>query len=109
MNDSISLLPFVILKDFIKPSSPCKSNTYKRNFKNFDSNKLKEGFCEIDWDKVLRENDNNINDAINGFYKTLTEILDHHAPLIKITKKGTNLTPETLNKQRNPIFHVEKR
>ena len=39
----------------------------------------------------------------------LTEILDHHAPLIKITKKRTNLTPETLNKQRNPIFHVERR
>ena len=36
--------------------------------------------------KVIHENDNNINDTFNGFYKTLTEILDHHAPLTKITE-----------------------
>ena len=69
---------------------------------------MKEDFYKIDWDKVIHENDNNINDAFNSFYKTLTEILDHHAPLIKITKKNI-LTFETLDKERNPISHVEKR
>ena len=53
------LIQFVILEDFIKLSSPCKSNTYKRNFKNFDRNKLKEDFYKMDWDKVIHENDNN--------------------------------------------------
>ena len=52
---------------------------------------MKEDFFKIDWDKVIHENDNNINDAFNSFYKTLTEILDHHAPLIKITKKERTL------------------
>ena len=50
------LIQFVILEDFIKPSSPSKSNTYTQNFKNFDRNKLKEDFCKIDWDKVIHEN-----------------------------------------------------
>ena len=50
------LIQFAILEDFIKPSSPRKSNTYKRNFKNFDRNKLKEDFCKIDWDQVIHEN-----------------------------------------------------
>ena len=72
---------------FYKASSPCKFNTYKRNFKNFDRNKLREDFYKTDWDKFIHENDNNVNDAFNIFYKTLTEILDHHAPLIKITIK----------------------
>ena len=54
-------------------------NTYKQNFKNFDRNKLKENFHKNDWDKVILENDNNINEALNSFYKTFTEILDHHA------------------------------
>ena len=72
------LIQLVILEDFIRLSSPCKSITYKRNFKNFDRNKLKEDFHKIDWDKVIHENDSNINDAFNGFYKTLTEILGHH-------------------------------
>ena len=63
------LIQFVILEDFIKPSSPCKLNTYKRNFKNFERNKLKEDFYKIDWDKVIHENDNNINDAFNSSIK----------------------------------------
>ena len=100
------LIQFVILEDFVKPSSPCKPNTYKRNFKNFDRNKLKKDFYKIDWDKVVHENDNNINGTFNSFYKTLTEILDHHAPLMKITKIEQTLH---LDKQRNPISHVEKR
>ena len=87
----VYFIQFVILEDFIKPSSPRESNSCKRNFKNFERNKLKEDFYKIDWDKVIHENDNNINDAFNSFYKTLTEILDHHAPLIKITKKERTL------------------
>ena len=90
------LIQFVILEDFIKPSSPCKSNsksnTYKQNFKIFERNKSKENFYKLDWDKVIHENDNNINDAFNSFYKTLSEILDHHAPLIKITEKERTYT-----------------
>ena len=34
------LTQFVILEDFKKPPSPCKSKTYERNFKNLDRNKL---------------------------------------------------------------------
>ena len=101
------LIQFVNLEDFIKSPSPCKSKTCERNFKNFDRNKLKEDFYKIDWDKVIHENDNSINDAFISSYKTLTEIIDHHAPLIKITKNEINLTLETFDKQRNPVSHVE--
>ena len=76
------LVQFLILVDFIKPSLPYKSNTYKQNFKYFGRNNLKE-----DWNKVIHENDNNVNDAFGSSYKNLTEILNHHVPLIKITKK----------------------
>ena len=54
-------------------------------------NRLKSIGIKINWDKVIHKNDNNLNDAFNSFYKTLTEILDHHAPLIKITKKERTL------------------
>ena len=56
------LIQFVILEDFIKPSSPCKINTYKK-IKNFDRINLKEDFYKIDWDEVVHENGNNMNDA----------------------------------------------
>ena len=32
-----------------------------------------------------------MNDVLNSFYKNLTEILDHHAALIKVTKKEQTL------------------
>ena len=79
------------MEDFTRPLSPYKSNTYEWNFKNFDRNKLKKDFYKTNWDKVIHENDNNINDTFNSFYKTLTEVLDHHAPLIKVTQKERTL------------------
>ena len=75
------LIQYIILDYFLKPSSPYKCNTYIQNFKNFDRNKLKEDFHKINWRKVTHENDNNINDAFNSFYKSLTESLVHHASL----------------------------
>ena len=80
------MIKFVTVEDFIKPSSLCKSNINKRNFKNFDRNQLKEGIYKIDGAKVIHDNDN-VNYAFNSFYRTLTKILDHHTPLIKITQK----------------------
>ena len=54
-------------------------------------NKLKEYYYKIDWRKVIRENDNNINNAFNSFYKVLTEVLDYYAPLTKITTEERTL------------------
>lgn len=64
------LIQFYILEDRIMPSPPCKSNTYRGSFKNFDTNKLKENFYKAGWSKVIHENDNNINNPFNRFYKT---------------------------------------
>ena len=57
------LIQFVILEYYIKPSSPCISNNYERNFKNFANNKLKEDFNKTGWGKVIYENGNSVNDA----------------------------------------------
>ena len=54
-------------------------------------NKLKEYYYKIDWREVIRENDNNINNAFNSFYKVLTEVLDYYAPLTKITTEERTL------------------
>ena len=56
------LIQFVILEDFIKPSSRVKLILIKK-IKNFDRINLKEDFYKIDWDKVVHENGNNMNDA----------------------------------------------
>ena len=97
------LIQFGTLKDFIKPSSLCKSSIYKPNFKNFDRNKLKEDFQKINWDKVTHKNDKNINGGFNSFYKTLAEVIHTHVPLIKITIKAQtfHLKPQIKKKKSN--------
>ena len=60
----------VILENFIEPSSPCRSNTYKKIFTKIDSNELKENFNKTDWDKIICENGKNLNGALNSFYNS---------------------------------------
>ena len=83
------LIQFVILEDLITPKPPPEFNLYKRNF---DGNKLKENLRKIDWINKILKNGNDVNEIIfDIFYKTLSEIVDRHAPLTKVTKKERTL------------------
>ena len=84
------LIQFVILEDFMTPKPLPKTNMYKRNFDKFDNNKLK-GLHKIDWINEILKNSNDINEIFDIFYKTLSEIVDHHVPLTKVTKKERTL------------------
>ena len=75
------LIQFVILEDFITPKPPPKTNLYKRNFYIFSSNKLNEDLHKIDWINEILKNGNDINKIFDIFYRTLSEIVDRHAPL----------------------------
>ena len=85
------LIQFVILEDFITPKPLPKTNLYKRNFDKVDNNKLKEDLHKIDWINEILKNGNDINEIFDIFYKTLSEIVDRHAPLTKVTKKERTL------------------
>ena len=53
---SDNLVQFVIFEDFIISKPLPKTNLYKTNFDKFDSNKLKEDLCKIDWiDEILKK------------------------------------------------------
>ena len=92
------LIQFVILEDFITPKPLPKTNLCKRNFDKFDNNKLKEDLRKIDWINEILKNGNDINEIFDIFYKTLSEIVDSHAPLTKVTKKRTLQSKPWTNK-----------
>ena len=72
-------------------------------------NKLKEYYYKIDWREVIRENDNNINNVFNSFYKVLAEVLDYHAPLTKIaTKERTLHLKPRINKEIKYLLWKKK-
>ena len=97
-------LKFVILEDFITPKPLAKTNLYKRNFDKFDNNKLKEDLHKIDWMNEILKNSNDINEIFDIFYKTLSEIVDRHAPLTKVTKKERTLQSKPW--KNNEIKHL---
>ena len=73
-------------------------------------NKLKEYYDKIDWREVIRENDNNINNAFNSFYKVLTEVLNYHASLTKITTKERTLhLKPRINKEMKYLLWKKKK
>ena len=99
------LIQFVILEDFITPKPPPKSNIYKRNFDNFDRNKLKEDLHKIDWVNEILKNSNDINEVFDTFHKTLSEMVDYHAPLTKVTEKEKTLQSKPwINKETKHIM-----
>ena len=62
----------------------------------------------IDWINEILKNGININEIFDIFDKTLSEIVDHHAPLTKVTKKERTLQPKPwINKEIK--HYVEKR
>ena len=85
------LIQFVILKDLITPKPFPKTYLYKKNFHKFDNNKLKEDLRKICLINKILKNGNDINEIFDIFFKTLSEIVDRHAPLTKVTKKGRTL------------------
>ena len=92
------LIQFVILEDLIAPKPLSKANLYKRNFDRFDNNKLKEDLCKIVLINKIFKNGNNINEIFDIIYKTLSEIVDRHAPLTKVTKKERTLPKKVFSR-----------
>ena len=91
------LIQFVILEDFITRKPLPQTNLYKRNFDKFDNNKLKD-LRKIDWINEILKNGNDINEVFHIFYKTLTEIVDRHGPITKVTKTRKNFAVKTMDK-----------
>ena len=104
------LIQFVILEDFITPKPLPETNLYKINFDKFDNNELKEDLRKIDWINQILKNGNDINEISDIFYKTLSEIVDRHAPLTKVTKKERTLQSKPwINKEiKHLMWKIDK-
>ena len=61
----------------------------KRSFKNFDEEDFLLDFTVIDWNKIITEK-RDPNRETNTLINKITELVDKHAPLIKISKKKSS-------------------
>ena len=58
---------FAIIEDFFANSPKSKSNTFKRNWKNFDQNLFISDFENANWDEIIDVNKENINLSLNNY------------------------------------------
>ena len=60
---------------------------YYKDWKNFDQKSFSDKFNNIDWKELLQTGKKNPNLSFNLFYDKLTNLVNSHVPLKKISKK----------------------
>ena len=99
------LFQFVILEGFFKDTPLNKTNTYERNFKNFNEREFHETILGVDWDDILSLEDHDPNISIKNFYNYINFLLDDFAPYRKLDKKEMKLkTKPWINKNIQDIM-----
>ena len=77
---------FLIVPNDNQNHIPKKQNLYTRKTKNFDKTNFILDYLEIDWDNILKLDNNDVNTSISIFLEKITELLDKYMPLRKITQ-----------------------
>ena len=68
--------------------APNKQNYYKRSMGKFDRVEFILDFLDIDWKHSLEIDKGDVNNSLQIFNTKMTELLDKHAPLKKVSKKA---------------------
>ena len=64
-----------------------KKDIYKQNFKHFSSKKFIVGLEKVNWDNISNVSEGNVNKSFNNFSNKITNILDKHVPITKLSLK----------------------
>ena len=79
---------FLIINDVLY--SAHQATTYKRDYSRLNEESLVAKVQSINWDAVF-VNDQNINSIFESFHKKITEVIDNHVPLRKLSTKECKL------------------
>ena len=63
----------------------------------------------LDWDAVLKLENENPNQSFNDYSITLNTLVDEYMPLRKVTLKEIKQQYKSVDKKRNFEFHKKKR
>ena len=76
---------FLIVPKDNQNHMPKRQNLYTRKTKNFDKVNFILDYLQIDWDKILEFNKNNVDTSLEIFLKEINKLLDKYMPLRKLT------------------------
>jgi hypothetical protein len=79
---------FIFINSTNQLSSP-ESPLFKRKWSSFNKENFILDYLDIDWHRTL-EPMNDVNKVFKTFHSKMTNLIDKHAPFIKLTKKQVN-------------------
>jgi len=81
----------ITLEENHKTTNTNYSDNYYKNWKQFDEVGFSNDFNNINWDRALFLNVNNVdvNRSFDNFFNILNELIIKHVPLKKLTRKQT--------------------
>ena len=90
INDDISPISdhyarFLIIPNYTTQNS--KKDIYKQNFKHFSSKKFITDLEKVNSDNILNVSEGNVNKSFKNFSNKITDILDKHVPITKLSLK----------------------
>ena len=72
-------------------NAPPKRDFYKRDTKHFDRENFFLDLLSLDWDEILKLDNEDPNLSFREFYTTINRLIDTYMPLRKMTKKEVKL------------------
>ena len=89
LTSSISdhLPQFLIFPDMNKKFIPKRHNIYRRNLEKINKTLFLNEFLSINWDNAIDLQNCDTNLSFESFFSKFNELLDKHAPLIKVSNK----------------------
>ena len=70
------LLQFLNMSSSVSDLSSSKSNVYERNWSNFNDKEFISHYFEKDWDLILNDEKNYVNNSLDNFILNMNEPLD---------------------------------
>ncbi len=81
------LAQFLIIPIKIDHKEKLKQSVYKRDYKNFDKENFILDFLAIDWDEILKIQENDPNLSFEILQNSVNTLIDKYIPLKKLSKK----------------------
>ena len=80
---------FLIINKFSCVSN--KIDIYRRDYSRFNESELITEVQSINWEDVLPSDVNNVNDIFDTFHSTISEVIERHVPLKKLSRREIRL------------------
>ena len=84
-------LPQFLIMPGKRNTPPKKHNIQKRNMKSLDNENLVADVTNINWHELLSVEKMDVNYSFDNVYNKISEIIEKHAPLKKLSKKEIKL------------------